>query len=78
MNLTMSYNVLLSLQCNFDIYMCDSIFGLESKHIYPKWVTSQQNIIHFLNTLDHINRKKLLDYASDQFLDPKPTSATNY
>jgi hypothetical protein len=70
MNITESYNILSSLQSNFDIYMCDNIFGLNSNHIYDKWITSQQNIINFLTTLDHVNRQKLLNYASEQFLDP--------
>ena len=69
MSLTNSYNMLLSLQCNFKKYMCDQIFGNDSNHLYPKWVSSDGNILHFLTRLDDENREKLLRYAFDQFGD---------
>lgn len=64
MSLTNSYNILLSLQCNFNKYMCDRVFGNDSDHLYPKWVASQGNILHFMTRLDDMNREKLLKFAS--------------
>ena len=55
MSLTNSYNILLSLQCNFNKYICD--------HLYSKWVTSQGNILNFMTRLDDVNREKLLRYV---------------
>jgi hypothetical protein len=63
MNITDFYNIMLSLQCNFNKDLCDTVFGNESNHLYPKWIASHGNIIHFMTMLDSVNRKNLLDYV---------------
>lgn len=53
-------NMLLSLQCNFNNIICDQIFGLDSDHLYLKWINSGGNILDFMTRLDDNNKVKLL------------------
>jgi hypothetical protein len=69
MSLNIFYNILLSLQYNFNKRLCDKIFGINSDHIYPKWLSSDGNILCFLTRLDDNNRDNLLEYVSQSLSD---------
>lgn len=56
-------NLLLSLQCNFNKDLCDTIFEELSDHLFPKWVNSDGNILNFLTMLDISNKTRLLKWA---------------
>lgn len=58
-----TYNILLSLQCNFNKNICDQIFGLDSEHLYTKWISSNGNILGFISRLDDINKLKILTWG---------------
>lgn len=55
-----SYDILLSLQCNFNKQICDKIFTDYSNHLYEKWLNCDQNILKFISLLDSVNRNKIL------------------
>ena len=57
------FNILLSLQCNFNKNICEQVFGLCSEHLYEKWVSSDGNIINFMTRLDVDNKAKLLSWG---------------
>lgn len=59
MSLEKSYDMFMSLQCNFNLLLCKEIFGNLSEHIFEKWIICDGNIINFLSHLDNENRNKI-------------------
>jgi len=62
MNLNQAYNMLFTLQCNFNKDICDKIFESNSDHLYEKWLQSDENILNFIARLDKINKQKLFNW----------------
>ena len=63
MNLIEVYNLLLSLQCNFNKDICDKIFKNDSDHLYIKWLQCNGNMLNFITRLDKMNQILLFNYA---------------
>ena len=60
MSFEQHYNTFMYLQCNFNLFMCEEIFGNHlSEHIFEKWLNSNENILNFLSRLDTQNREKI-------------------
>jgi hypothetical protein len=59
MSLEQSYNTFMYLQCNFNLFICEEIFGDLSEHLFEKWLNCNENILNFLSKLDSENRQKI-------------------
>lgn len=58
-----SFDIFVSMQCNFSYNIAQEIFPGDVTHFWNKWLSSQDNILTFLNTLDKFNRRKMLDWG---------------
>lgn len=55
-------SILIEFQNNFCEEICDNIFDKDKKHIWNKWLKSDNNLLVFMSLLDDVNRKVLFDY----------------
>ncbi len=56
-------NIVSSMQYNFSYDIASYIFGKDIDHFWSKWLVSNDNILNFLNSLDILNRKKMLEWG---------------
>lgn len=56
------YYKLANLQFNFTYDTCANIFIEDTEHYWNKWLTSNENIILFINSLDLFNKEKILSW----------------
>ena len=54
--------LLLKVQFNFNKDICDEIFKNDSDHLYQKWISCSNNLLHFINRLDKHNTNLLLSW----------------
>lgn len=62
--LSNSFDMFLSMQCNFSYEVAEGIFTRDTEHFWAKWLRSQDNIITFLGMLDTVNRRKVIDWGT--------------
>jgi hypothetical protein len=58
-----SFDLLLSIQCNFSYSIAERIFFEQTDHFWSKWLKVEGNIISFLASLDVFNRNKVISWA---------------
>jgi len=56
-------DILIYLQCNFNLSVCMEIYGEESNHLFEKWLTCDGNLLNYITRLDKNNRYKLLNWG---------------
>jgi len=61
-----SYNKFLYLECNFSKHVSDEIFGDMSEHMFQKWKLSNYNTIKFLSMLDDNNKFKIFEWIDNK------------
>lgn len=59
------FELYLHLQCNFNKQICHQIFENLADHIWQKWLTSENNILFFINRLDAVNRSKVYEWMKN-------------
>jgi hypothetical protein len=57
------FNIFLSMQCEFSYDVARYIFGGDKQHFWEKWLSSGDNIIKFLSSLDNLNRRKMIEWG---------------
>jgi hypothetical protein len=62
MNMNTSFNLIWKLQNNFNLNICQEIFGKNYNHFWLKWISSQNNIVCFINSLDDHNKQKVFNF----------------
>jgi hypothetical protein len=67
MSLLEDYNILLYIQNNFDKNISERIFNNLSDHLYKKWISCDQNILHFISVLDSENKNKILFWGKNTY-----------
>lgn len=60
-NLLETFDILLSLQCNFDYSLCAQIFPNNTDHYWQKWQRVEGNMLIFINSLDIVNRTRFFN-----------------
>ena len=58
-----SYHLLFNLQINFNTGVIKEIFDDDWTHYQEKWERSDGNILYFMNSLDDVNKNKLLKWG---------------
>lgn len=59
-----SYKILLAMQSNFHLGICEELFGDLAEHIYQKWTGSNENMLNFLTRLDQNNLNIMLSWGA--------------
>ena len=58
-----SYHLLFNLQINFNTDVIKEIFDDDWLHYQEKWERSEGNFLYFMNSLDDVNKNKLLKWG---------------
>lgn len=63
LDVLLSYEIILTMQCNFSYTVCQKIFPEDTTHYWDKWNVSSQNMLYFLSRLDRMNKIILIKWG---------------